>query len=215
MQRKHVLVTATAGFSVLYLAGATALGTPPDGAASAGTVASWFAYHGDAVRLWLWFLVVSAPLFGVYAALVRTVLPSPHRDVFFLGAALFMAETAVQGWLWAALALHPRAASPGTMQLLFSAASYWGPVLIGSTLLMLLPVAHATWGGRDGWPRWLGPLAALVALEQLAETVTVFGKDGFTAPGGPMNVYVGALATAVALIALGLVAARRQPVAPL
>ena len=38
--------------------------------------------------------------------------------------------------------------------------------------------------------------------------MTIFGRHGFIAPGGPMNIYLGAGLVAVALLALGLCAAR-------
>ena len=40
-------------------------------------------------------------------------------------------------------------------------------------------------------PRWLTFLSIVFGLEQLIETVTVFGTSGFIAPGGAMNVYLG------------------------
>jgi hypothetical protein len=40
-------------------------------------------------------------------------------------------------------------------------------------------------------PRWLTWLSAILFLEQVIETITVFGQTGFIAPGGTMNVYLG------------------------
>lgn len=211
MRRPTVLIASTVGFAVLYLAATVALGSPPDGGSSAAEVGRWLGSHDDGVRTWLWLLVLASPLFAVYAALVRAVLPAPHRDVFLLGVAAFLAETAVQGWVWAALALHPGAVPAATAQLLVGVASYWGPVLTSTTVMMLGPVALLALLPGSTWPRWFGALAAVAVLEQLVETVTVFGRHGFLAPGGPMNVDLGAGLTAVTLVALGFVAARRQP----
>jgi hypothetical protein len=215
MRRSTLLLTATIGFGVLYFVATAALGSPPDAGDSAATLASWFSANDSHVRTWLWLITVSSPLFVVFAALVRSTLPAPHRDVFFAGAVAFVAETAVQGWLWAALALHPNATSPGTTQVVFDAASYWGPVLTSTTLMMLLPVAVLGLGGDAAWPRWLGAVAAVAAAEQAIETITIFGKHGFLAPGGPMNVYLGAGLTAVALLSIGVVSAGllREPAA--
>jgi len=215
MRRSTLLLAATAGFAVLYLAATAVLGSPPDAGDSATTVTSWFAANDSHVRAWLWLLTLGLPVFVVYAALVRAVLPAVHRDVFFAGAIAFTAETAVQGWLWAALALHPGGASAGTTQLVFDAASYWGPVLTSTTLMMLVPVAVLGLRGEAGWPRWLGVVAGLAAAEQAVETITIVGRHGFLAPGGPMNVYVGAGATAVALLAIGVVGSRRLRDAPI
>ena len=209
MRRSTLLLAATGGFAVLYVAATAVLGSPPDAGDSSATVTSWFADNDSHVRAWLWLLTLGLPVFVLYAALVRAVLPAVHRDVFFAGAIAFTAETAVQGWLWAALALHPAGASAGTTQLVFDAASYWGPVLTSTTLMMLVPVAVVGLRGEAGWPRWLGVVAALAAAEQAVETITVFGTHGFLAPGGPMNVYVGAAVTAVALLSIGVVGSRR------
>jgi hypothetical protein len=211
MRRSTLLLTATVGFGLVYLAATAALGSPPDGGDSAATIASWFRDNDSHVRTWVWLLTVGSPLFAVYAALVRSALPAPHRDVFFVGAIAFLTETAVQAWLWGALALHPDSTTPGTMQVVFAAASYWGPVLTSTTLMMLLPVVVAGLTPGSGWPRWVGIVAAVAAAEQLVETITVFGRHGFLAPGGAMNVYLGAGLTAVALISIGVVGARLQP----
>jgi len=210
MRRSTILISATIGFAAIYVAATAALGSPPDAGDSAATVTAWFRDHDSNVRTWMWLLTVSGPLFAAYAALVRAALPAPYRDVFFVGAVAFLAETAVQTWIWGALALHPGAVSEGTTQLTFDIASYWGPVLTSTTVMMLAPVVLVALDGQFGWPKWLGAVAAVAVAEQLAETVTIFGKHGFIAPGGPMNVDVGAAVTAVALIALGLVAARRH-----
>jgi hypothetical protein len=211
MRRSTVLLAATIGFGLVYLVATAALGSPPDGGDSAATIAAWFRDNDSHVRTWMWLLTIGSPLFAVYAALVRSALPAPHRDVFFVGAIAFIAETAVQAWLWGALALHPGSTTPGTMQVVFAAASYWGPVLTSTTLMMLLPVAVAGLTAGSGWPRWVGVVAAIVAAEQLVETITVFGRHDFLAPGGAMNVYLGGALTAVALISIGVVGSRLQP----
>ena len=40
-------------------------------------------------------------------------------------------------------------------------------------------------------PCWLTWLSVIFFLEQAIETITVFGHDGFIAPAGTMNVYLG------------------------
>ena len=46
-------------------------------------------------------------------------------------------------------------------------------------------------------PRWLTVLGVIAFTEQAIETITVFGTDGFTAPGGDMNIVLGAALTAI------------------
>jgi hypothetical protein len=208
MRRSTVLLAATIGFAVLYAAATIALGTPPEAGDSASKVARWFNGHDGNVRTWLWLLTISAPLWAVYVAIIRDLLPPVLRDVWLVGAIAFAAVTAVQGWIWAGLALHPSALRPDTARTLLDVALYWGPVLTGSIVAMLLPVAIATLRDAVGLPRWLGWLTVVVIAEQLVESLTVFGHSGFFAPGGPMNLDVGAGLSAIALIALGITAAR-------
>jgi apolipoprotein N-acyltransferase len=198
----------TLGFGVLYLAASIALGTTPEAGDSGQTVAAWFRDHDGNVRAWIWLLTLSAPLFATFAALVRERLPSPHRDVFFFGAIAFAAETAVQGWLWAGMAWHAGALQPATARTLLDVASYWGPVLTSTTVMMLAPVALLGLRSGGTLPRWLGAVAAIALAEQLIETITIFGRHGFIAPGGPMNIYLGAGLTALSLLSLGVALAR-------
>src|SRR3954454_8556641 len=75
MRRATLLLTTTIAFGVVYLVATAALGSPPDAGDSAATVAAWFRDNDGNVRTWLWLLTISAPLFALYAALVRAVLP--------------------------------------------------------------------------------------------------------------------------------------------
>jgi hypothetical protein len=209
VRRSTVLLAATIGFGVLYLAAAIALGSTPDANDSGQSVAAWFRDNGGQVRAWLWLLTLSLPLFATFAALIRTQLPAPHRDIFFFGAITLAAETAVQGWIWAGMAWHADELQPATARTLLDVASLWGPVLTSTTVTMLAPVALLGLRGEPpALPRWLGVVAAVALVEQLVETITIFGRHGFIAPGGPMNIYLGAGLTAVALLSLGIALGR-------
>jgi hypothetical protein len=63
-------------------------------------------------------------------------------------------------------------------------ASFWGPILTGATMTMIGAVTLLGFGGRPLIPRWLTVLGIVAFAEQAIETITVFGTDGFTAPGG-------------------------------
>ena len=52
-------------------------------------------------------------------------------------------------------------------------------------------------------------LGAIAFAEQAVETITVFGTHGFTAPGGDMNILLGAGLTLAWLIGLVAWAVRR------
>jgi hypothetical protein len=207
-QRGRVLLASTIGFVVLYLAALLALGTPPEAKDDGATVAAWFRDHGSNVRWWMWLSTLALPLFALFAILIRERLPRPHSEVFLYGAIAFGASTAVQAWLWGALAWHAQALEPATARTLFDVASYWGPVLTATTVLMLAPIAILGIRGLAGIPRWLGIVSGVALAEQLVETITIFGQSGFLAPGGPMNLFVGAAAVLIAWVALGVSSAR-------
>jgi hypothetical protein len=120
----------------------------------------------------------------------------------------FIVETAIQSWLWAGLSWHADQLQPATARILLDVASFWGPVLTGATITMLAPVVLLAMRGK--LPGWLGILLAAALIEQLIETVTVFGHTGFTSPGGPMNAYLGAGLVAASAAALGLTLAFRS-----
>jgi hypothetical protein len=210
VRRGNVLLAVTILFGVLYLAATVVLGSPPDASDDTAAIRSFFSGHGGEVRAWAFLLTLSSPVFAVFAALVRARLPEVWRDVFFFGAVAFAAETAVQAWIWAGLALHPGAIGSDTFRALFDVASYWGPVLTSTTMIMLGPVAVLGLREEGGIPRWLGVVAAVALAEQLVETITIFGHDGFIAPGGPMNVDLGAGLTGVALLCVGVALGRRR-----
>src|SRR3954451_8051033 len=175
MNRSTALIGATIGFALLYLGSTIVLGNPPDANASGAEVVRWFGTHGGHVRTWAWLLTLAAPLFALYAAFVRVHLPVGLRDLFFIGAIAFLAETAVQTWIVLGLAWHGGALAPPTARTLLDIADYWGPVLTSTTVMMLTPVAIAGLGRDRILPKWLGILAVVTVAEQLVETLTIFG----------------------------------------
>jgi hypothetical protein len=202
MSQRTALAIAALCAGALYLVGAVSLGSPPSVSDSPAVVARWFVAHHDAARLYAWTATFATLAFAVVAGIVRGVLPAPSRDVFLLGAAAFIAETALQAWYWAALALHPAARRPATARVLLDVASYWGPLLTGATTTMIGAVTVLGLRSRARIPRWLTCLGVVAFAEQAFETITVFGTHGFTAPGGAMNAVLGAALTAIWLAGL-------------
>jgi hypothetical protein len=198
--RSRTLIAAAVGAGALYLAGAIALGSPPEATDSPAQVAAWFRDHHDAARLYAWTATFGTLAFAVAAGIVRGVLPAPSGDVFLLGAAAFIGETAVQAWCWAGLALHPL--EPAAARLVLDVATFWGPVLTGATTTMIGAVTVLGFGAAPLIPRWLTALGVVAFVEQAVETITVFGTHGFIAPGGAMNVVLGAALTAIWLAGL-------------
>jgi len=213
VRRNQVLIGAIVGVAVFYTIAIIALGSPPDATASGADVVKWFREHDDSVRVAVWCTTFAMVFMGVYAAYVRKALPKPHADIFFAGAITLIAETIVQTWILAGLALHPRNLQPSTARLALDVANYWGPVLISATILMLAPIVVLAFRGQAGLPRWLGWLAGIALAEQIIESITIFGTRGFTEPGGAMNLVLGAGLTTIALLAIGVViATEREPV---
>jgi hypothetical protein len=205
MRRSVLLLVSTIGFVVLFVAAALSLGSAPEAEDTGVQVAQWFRENGDHVRWSVWFLTLSLMVFAVYAALVRSRLPAPHRDVFFFGAIALAAETAMSGWVFAGLAWHSSNLEPATARTVLDVGNYFGPVLTSATVLMLAPIAVLAFSKGFDVPVWLGVVAGIALVEQLVETITIFGSRGFIAPGGSMNLQLGAGLTTIALACIGVV----------
>ncbi|HZR80742.1 MAG TPA: hypothetical protein VFD92_06575 [Candidatus Binatia bacterium] len=200
----RALLGAAVATALLYLMAVVAIGEPPAAADSGQQVLAWFHDHGGAARWSTWALTLSIPAFAAMFALLRGLLPAPHRDVFLIGGITMIAVTSVQTWTWAGLALHADRLEPMTARTVLDVALFWGPVLTGATLTFMAPVTLLALQGAAGLPRWIGILGAVACVEQAIETVTIFGRSGFTEPGGAMNLQLGALLVAVWLIAFAV-----------
>src|SRR5262245_24907228 len=99
------------------------------------------------------------------------------------------------------LALHADRLEPAAARTVLDVAVFWGPVLTGATMTMIAPVTQLALRGRAGLPVWLGVVGAIAFAEQAVETVTIFGSNGFTEPGGAMNLLLGAGLVAAWLLA--------------
>jgi hypothetical protein len=199
---------------LLYVVGVVALGSPPEATDTPARVLDWFRDHHDAARLYAWTAAVGTFTVAVMAGIIRQALPAPSGDIFLLGAAAFIVETAVQAWCWAGLALHPDTLQPETARTVLDVASFWGPILTGATTTMMGAVTVLGLRAEPLIPRWLTVLGAVAFVEQAVETITIFGTHGFTAPGGDMNISLGAGLSAIWLIGLVVWAARRLAVEP-
>jgi hypothetical protein len=202
MSSRAALLAAALVTGALYVAGAIALGSPPDANDAPAQVIEWFRDHQDAARTYAWTASLGMLAFAVMAGVIRGLLPRPSGDVFLLGAAAFIAETTIQAWIWAGLALHPATIAPQTARALLDVALFWGPLLTGATCMMIGAVTVLGLRTDPLIPRWLTVLGAIAFTEQAIETITIFGTDGFTAPGGDMNIVLGAGLTLLWLIGL-------------
>jgi hypothetical protein len=199
----RTLLGAALAVLILYAVGVISLGTPPSASDIGEHVVTWFRQHGEGARWAVWAATVSIPPFAVMFALLRRLLPTPHRDVFLIGAVVFVTTYAVQAWTWGGLALHADHLEPATARIVLDVALFWGPVLTGATTTIIAPVTLLALRAQ-ALPRWLGVLGAIAFTEQALETITIFGSAGFTEPGGAMNLQLGAGLTAIWMLAFAV-----------
>ncbi|MCR9087235.1 MAG: hypothetical protein NXH97_10875 [Rhodobacteraceae bacterium] len=182
-------ILATCAF---YVASFVALGSDfPTINTSGPEIVQWFSENGVKARIYAWTAAFFSLGLVIFASQVAALLPAPNRYIFFAGVLGFALTAQVQGWFWAGLAFDPETLDPGAARTLFAVTSYWGPLVNGSTTAMAAAVAALGFGRAPIIPRWLAWLSVVFFAEQAIETITVFGKDGFIAPGGTMNVYLG------------------------
>jgi hypothetical protein len=112
--------------------------------------------------------------------------------MMLFGAMGLVIAMVVWSWFLAGLALHPATLDPHVARTVADVSAYFGPVLAVSIILLIAPIGLAAWRGEHGLPRWFAWLTVVFAVEQSIETITVMGRSGFTAPGGPMNNALGA-----------------------
>src|SRR5229473_6011056 len=154
----RALLGATVAYAVLSGVGLLAVGTLPGAAETGAQVVAWFREHRDSVRWSVWAYTVSAPLVALMIALLRRLLPAPHRDVFLIGAITYLSTIAVWTWTWAGLALHANRLDPATARAILDVAVFFGPVFTGTTTTMMAPVTLLALRGQARLPLWLGVL---------------------------------------------------------
>jgi hypothetical protein len=182
---------AAIAYVVLVFAAVLIVPVAPDVTESGARLVRYYQDHGDGVRIAMWLTTWSAVPLVLLVASLRNRLTGIGRDVMLLGAAGVLTSTVVWSWFNLGLALHPDSLNPDVARTATDVSTYFGPVLTVSIVLLIAPIGLAAWR-NEGFPRWLAWVTAVFALEQSIETITVFGKRGFLAPGGPMNFMLGA-----------------------
>jgi hypothetical protein len=192
MKQSRILlinILATGGF---YIAGFVALGDSfPTVNSSGQEIVAWFSANGTSARIYAWTAAFLSLGLAIFGGQISSLLPKPHRYIFLAGAIACAVTAQVQAWFWAGLAFHPQDLDPAAAHTIFSIPAFWGPLVNGSTATMAVAVAALGLGVSPIIPRWLTWLSIVFFLEQMIETITVFGQTGFIAPGGTMNVYLG------------------------
>lgn len=202
---------AAIAYVVLLFAALFIVPAPPQVTASGARLVRYYQDHGNGMRVTSWLGTLSAIPLVLLLAHLRARLTGMSRDVMLLGSAGVMVTTMLYVWFNAGLALHPDTLDPNVARTVADVGAYFGPVLTVSIVLLIAPIGLAAWRGEGGFPRWLALLTAVFATEQLIETITVMGKRGFIAPGGPMNNMLGAGLYLVWVIAVGVASSGAVP----
>ncbi|MGI9400994.1 MAG: hypothetical protein ACR2O0_07055 [Rhizobiaceae bacterium] len=192
MKSSKILLIVSITTWAFYIASFSALGSGfPTIESSGQEIVQWFSDNGTNARIYAWTSTSFSLGLAIFAGQISAVLPKPNRYIFFGGVLGFALTAQVQAWIWAGLAFHPQDLDPAAARTIFDIANFWGPMVNGSTTAMAVAVAALGFGTSPIIPKWLTWLSVIFFLEQAVETITVFGKNGFIAPGGTMNVYLG------------------------
>lgn len=192
MKPSRILLITIIATGVFYVGSFTALGSGfPTIDSSGEEIVSWFADHATNARIYAWTGAFVSLGLAIWGGQIASVLPKPHRYIFFAGLLGGAITVQVQAWFWAGLAFRPEGLDPVTAHTIFAIPAYWGPFFNGSTMTMAIAFLVLGFGEAPLIPRWLAWLSVVFFLEQGIETITVFGTSGFIAPGGTMNVYLG------------------------
>jgi hypothetical protein len=189
------------------------LGLPkaPGVNASGDALVRYYRDHADALRAATWVLTWSLVPFVILMAHVRSFLSGLCREVMLIGVTMFVTSGTVWTWFNAGLALHAATLDSHVTRTLVDISVYFGPILTVADVLLAGAIGFAAWRGDGGLPRWLAYFSVVFALEQAVETITIFGKSGFIAPGGDMNFQLGAGLLFVWLVAIGVATSRTNP----
>lgn len=200
MQRASL--AAAIGFAVLSVIAVVVVPLGPGIELPGSELVAHLAANAGVIRLRALLTALALIALVVVIGHARERIDGPAGHIFIVGAAVLVASMMVQLSLTAGLALHASNLDPVTARTFGDIASMWGPLLTVSAILLAGPVI---WAARQGrFPRWLGVVAAVFAVEQVVEMLTIVGPAGsFIAPGGPMTVFLGGGLFLVFLCALG------------
>ena len=159
--------------------------------------------HASALRTQALLLAFGSLALVVVLGHARDRLAGPYAFVFTIGSALVLVQISIATWFTTGLALHTGELGSGTARAVADVVAMWGPMLTVADIMVAAPILLAANEGR--FPRWLGVVAAVFAVEQLIETITIIGPPGsFISPGGPMNLYLGGPLFILFFLALGV-----------
>lgn len=196
-------MVAAIAFAVLYTAALTTVPILPGIDKAGYDIVTHVNEHSGGMRAQALLATFAALALVVVLSHARHRLTGPYAHMFTIGATLVLAELSIVTWFTAGIALHPAELGSATARTVADVVALWGPVLTAANIMVAAPILMAANEGR--LPRWLGIVAAVFAVEQLIETITIIGPPGsFISPGGPMNFYLGGPLFIVFFLALGV-----------
>jgi hypothetical protein len=203
-------MVAGIAFAVLYTAALLGVPANPGTDKPGFDIVSYVNEHSGGMRVQALLVTFGSLALVVVLGYARDRLAGPPGYVFTIGSALVLAEVAIAMWFNAGLALHPDVLGSATARTVTDIAAMWGPILTVADIMVAVPILLAANDGR--FPRWLGIFAAVFAVEQLIETITIIGPPGsFISPGGAMNLYLGGPLFIAFFLALGIALCLDQP----
>jgi hypothetical protein len=207
---RRIPMIAGITFAVLFAAGLLMVPTLPGIDKPGYDIVSHVNEHSSAMRMQALLVTFGCLALVVVLGFARDRLSGPESYVFTIGSALVLAETSIAMWITAGLAIHPDQLGSATARTIADIVAMWGPILTAADIMVAVPILLAANAGR--FPRWLGILAAVFAVQQLIETITIIGPPGsFISPGGAMNFYVGGPLFVVFFAALGVALSLQRP----
>ena len=159
--------------------------------------------HASAMRMQALLVTFGSLALVVVLGYARDRLSGPPGYVFTIGSAVVLVEVLIAMWFTAGLAMHPGQLGSATARTISDIVAMWGPILTVADLMVAIPILLAA--NEDRFPRWMGILAAVFAVEQLIETITIIGPPvSFISPGGGMNFYLGGPLFVIFFLGLGV-----------
>lgn len=202
MDRRTPMIAGIA-FAVLFAIALVMVPTLPGIDKPGYDIVSFVNDHSASMRAQALLIAFGLLALVVLLGYARDRLDGPPAYVFTIGSAVVLVQTGIAMWFTAGLAMHPDQLGSATARTVTDIVTMWGPMLTIADIMVAVPILLAANEGR--LPRWLGIVAAVFAVEQLIETITIIGPPGsFISPGGPMNFYLGGPLFILFFLALGV-----------
>jgi hypothetical protein len=210
---RRVPMIAGIAFAVLFTAGLLIVPTLPGIDKPGYDIVSFVNAHAGAMRMQVLLTTFGALALVIVLGYARDRLAGPPGYVFTIGSALVLVEFFIVMWFNGGLALHPDQLGSATARTIADITSMFGPILTVADIMVAVPILLAANAGH--FPRWLGIIAAVFAVEQLIETITIIGPPAsFISPGGAMNFYLGGPLFIVFFLGLGVALSLEQAEPP-